>query len=240
MTTDKTNEVVAADSDELVTGESGLVNGATSPPIGNEQFSDMTVAMQSATPVYGVFCRPVVQELSFLHALRSSQGLAVLRLRILGWGRIKIESRHQGRITRQQISKWSSMDHQIVFLAPHGAEVRVVVWNVLGKATRSLTVLPSNPALVVPAVPAVPSIRRIRVIPRASRQFSPSFAEGLKPGFNRLAALHESLLKAQALRRQTIPPVPSAITVPPIDLASARDRLRAWMIEVHHGPDSKP
>lgn len=240
MTINKTNEATGANGDELIDAKDAIVGIPSSPLTDGENLSNIPAAMLPAIQSYGVFCRPVIEELSYLHALRSSRGLAALRLHVRGWGRITIDSRCKGQVSRQRISKWPSVDHEIFFLAPYGAVVSVVFWNFLGSSSRSLAVLPSNPALMVPSITEMPAIRRIRVMPSPPHQFSPSFTEGLRPSIDRLSSLRKSRLTAHALRRQILSPAPIMLTVPPIDMTSVRDRLKAWMNEVHHRPDPQP
>jgi hypothetical protein len=240
MTINKTNEATGANGDELIDAKDAIAGIPPSPLTDGENLSNIPAAMLPAIQSYGVFCRPVIEELAYLHALRSSRGLAALRLHVRGWGRITIDSRYKGQVSRQQISKWQSVDHEILFLAPYGAVVSVVFWNFLGSSTSSLTVLPSNPTLMVPSIPDTPAIRRIRVMPRTPQQFVSSVAEGLRPCLNRLSALSDSLTTAHILRRQMLSPARIKLTVPPINMAPVRDRLQAWMNEVHHGPDPQP
>lgn len=237
MTINKTNEATVANGNELINGEEAITGIPPFPPNDGENLFNTSTAMLPAIQSYGLFCQPVIEELSYLYALRSNQGLAALRLHARGWGRITIDSRYKGHVSRQRISKWQSVDHEILFLAPYGAVVSVVFWNFLGSSTSSLTVLPSNPALTVPSIPDVPAVQRIRVMPRTPKQFGSSVAEGLRPRVNRLSALRDSLTAAHILRHQLLSPARIKLTVPPINMAPVRDRLQAWMNEVHHGPD---
>ncbi len=245
---------------ELVFAEISAETGNDAPP--SAANAEVTQE-QEEEPGPGLFERPQVAELHCLHDIRTPDGRTMVRLGLGGWGSVHAEAELDGQMFSKRLWYGWPRRRELDLLVPIGAKLIVTVRNLWGTNRSTLEVLASEPALPSLVLPAAPEVIGVQMPPLKLPPFPSSVFARLIPPLPKLAvstrrripAIDDSLSHAillesrrlnglsawfgagQRYQRERFVPTYAPLRVADVNIAPVRDRLHAWMVEIHHGED---
>ena len=214
-------------------------------------------------PGPGIFDRPQIVELRCLHDIRTADGRTLVRLGWAGWGSVHAEADADGQVFHKRLWYGWPQRREIDLLVPVGATLMVKVRNLFGSDLSTLQVLPSEPALPLLVPPRAPDVIGVQMPTVKLPPFPSAAIARLMPPLPRLAVLtrrplpsiddrlsHAILLESRRLKRlpawfgagqryqrERLMPAYTSLRVADMNIVPVRDKLHAWMVEIHHGED---
>jgi hypothetical protein len=209
------------------------------------------------------FNRPRILELRCLQDIRTAQGRTLVKLRWWGWGFVRAQAELGGQVFQTRLKYGWPGQREIDLLVPVGAMLTVSVRNAWGFDYDSLQVSTSEPAMTMLVPPSLPSINGVRIpaaklppfpstafsrlIPELPR-FPISIRQSLPAIEDRLT--HTILLESRRLnglsawfgngqrdRGERRSSIYASLRVADMNIVPVRDKLKAWMVEIHQGDD---
>lgn len=218
-------------------------------------------AVEDDTP--GWFSKPQILGVQCLHEFRLPEGRTLVTICWGGWGWVNARAELDGQVFHRRLRYAWPEQRVIDLLVPMGATLTVTVRNAWGSDSSTLQVLASEPMLPVIAVPPAPDVIGVRMprlkLPPApstaiarlipsqlggrviSRRPLPAINDRLRHAIalesRRISRLPAMFGAAQHYQREKLSPTYGSLRVGDVNMVPVRDRLRAWMVEIHGGED---